>query len=325
VTSIADQYRIISARAGWFDRSTRGRITFTGPDAVTFLQGMLTNDVKALEPGRGVYAAWLTPLGRMVADIVLIDRGAHLLGLVGEGLGGTLATRFDRLIFAENLVVSDVSAEFAEVVVTGAEAAGVVAQVTGADPSTLADLPELGHVEINGQLIVRAGDSSLPIYRLLVEPARRDDVSERLARTGAPAISDELVTALRIEAGRGEWGHDLGDDVIPLEAGLLDRAISTSKGCYVGQEIVIRILHRGGGRVAKRLVTMAFEPDAAGVPAARTTVESAGAVVGHVTSAAFSPARGRVVALGYLHRDVAEIGRHVTIEGTAAEVTGLAR
>lgn len=324
MTSIADQYRIITSRAGWIDRSGRGRVKFAGPDAVAFLQGLLTNDVARLEPGGGVYAAWLTPLGRMVTDMAVLHRGACLLGLVSEGLGASLAARFDQLIFTEDLTVSDVSAEFTEIAVTGAAAGDLVAAATGADASALATLPELAQVDVDGGFVVRAGDSPFPAFRILVDPASRDRIVARLEEVGAAALAETLATALRLEAGRGEWGHDLGDDVIPLEAGLLDRAISTSKGCYVGQEIVIRILHRGGGRVAKRLVTLAIDPGGLDVPASKTVIEIDGATVGHVTSAAFSPGRGAVVALGYLHREAAEVGRRVTIAGATATVTGFA-
>ncbi|MCC7043300.1 MAG: aminomethyltransferase family protein [Acidobacteria bacterium] len=324
MTSIADQYRIITSRAGWIDRSRRGRLKFTGPDAAAFLQGLLTNDVAHLEPGSGVYAAWLTPLGRMVTDITLLHRRDHLLGLVGEGLGASLAARFDQLIFAENLTVSDASAELVEVAVTGGAAADVVAAATGADAAALAALPELAQVDVEAGFVMRAGDSPFPAFRILVDPVARDGVVDRLGAAGAVVMAGELATALRIEAGRGEWGHDLGDDVIPLEAGLLDRAISTSKGCYVGQEIVIRILHRGGGRVAKRLVTMAFDPDVTAVPDTKAAIDIDGATVGHVTSAAFSPARGCIIALGYLHRDAAEIERRVTVAGSGAVVTAFA-
>lgn len=326
MTSIADQYRIITSRAGWIDRSSRGRLKFTGPDAAAFLQGLLTNDVAHLEPRRGVYAAWLTPLGRMVADIVVLHRGDHLLGFVAEGLAASLAARFDQLIFAEDLTVSDASAEFCDVAVTGAAAAEVVAAATGAEVAALALLPELSLVDVEGGFVVRTGDSPLPSFRILIASASREPLVARLEAAGAVGMTEEMSTALRIEAGRGEWGHDLGDDVIPLEAGLLDRAISTSKGCYVGQEIVIRILHRGGGRVAKRLVTLDFDAGVVALPAPKTPLEVGGAPAGHLTSAAFSPGRGCIVALGYLHRDAAEAGRPVTVAGSGARavVTGFA-
>ena len=125
-------------------------------------------------------------------------------------------------------------------------------------------------------------------------------------------MSDALVEGLRIEAGRPSFGIDMDEETIPLEAGLLERAISTTKGCYVGQEIIIRILHRGGGRVAKRLARLAFDPEVADPPARGTAIFDGEREVGRITSAAMSPTTGHVIALGYVHRDVAEEGKALT-------------
>jgi folate-binding protein YgfZ len=117
-------------------------------------------------------------------------------------------------------------------------------------------------------------------------------------------------------------------ETIPLEAGLLERAISTSKGCYVGQEVIVRVLHRGGGRVARRLVALTFDPAVQTLPLAGTPLQVDGREVGRITSAAWSPHEPRAIALAYVHRDHAEIGRrvHAQIEGAeiAAEITRLA-
>ncbi len=325
--TIADQYRIITSSAGWIDRSSRGRLRFDGPDAVSFLQGLLTNDVGTLQAGQGVYAGYLTPLGRMTTDIVVVHRGDHLLGLVGEGMGATMATRFDQLIFAENLTVSDATGPLAEWFVTGTGAAAVVGAALAIESERLDRLVELAQIDCSGGFVMRDGSSSLPAFRVVVEAGFREQVAAALAQAGAVSIAEELATALRIEAGRGEWGHELGGDVIPLEAGLLDRAISTSKGCYVGQEIVIRILHRGGGRVAKRLVALAFDAAVSHAPAAGAAIDAGTpSTAGHLTSVAFSPARGCYIGLAYLHRDAAEIGRPLTVGDSAARaiVTGLA-
>jgi folate-binding protein YgfZ len=132
---------------------------------------------------------------------------------------------------------------------------------------------------------------------------------------------------MRIEAGRPSFGIDMTEETIPLEAGLLERAISQTKGCYVGQEVIIRVLHRGGGRVAKRLVRLSCEPGTA-VPPAGAAISIDDRDVGRVTSAALSPRDGRPLALGYVHRDSAEPGRSVILtwdgERAPAAITGLA-
>ena len=127
---------------------------------------------------------------------------------------------------------------------------------------------------------------------------------------------------LRVEAGHAEWGVDMNADTIPLEAGLLDRAISTGKGCYVGQEVIIRVLHRGGGRVAKKLVRLRFA--GRDVPAAGTPLSVDGREIGRVTSAVWSPRESAAIGLGYVHRDFAETGEEVFLPGgRSAAVTEL--
>jgi folate-binding protein YgfZ len=114
-------------------------------------------------------------------------------------------------------------------------------------------------------------------------------------------------------------------ETIPLEAGLLERAISQTKGCYVGQEVVIRILHRGGGRVAKRLMTMVFDEGVSTAPSPGAALQVDDRDVGTITSAATDPETGRVIALGYVHRDNAVVGGRVQLaSGGAAEITALA-
>jgi folate-binding protein YgfZ len=140
-------------------------------------------------------------------------------------------------------------------------------------------------------------------------------------------VSDAVAEAMRIEAGRPRFGVDMTEETIPLEAGLLDRAISQTKGCYVGQEVIIRVLHRGAGRVAKRLARLSAGPTAELPPAdARIVVD--GRDVGRVTSAAWSPQADGPLALGYVARDVAEPGREVVLswagQNVPARITGLA-
>jgi len=146
------------------------------------------------------------------------------------------------------------------------------------------------------------------------------DILETL-RDGATPIDDEAWHTLRIEAGRPLFGVDMTTDTIPLEAGIEDRAISFTKGCYVGQEIIIRVMHRGHGRVARKLVGLRAD----GAVHAAAPIAAGDRSIGHVTSAAHSPRLESWIAMGYVHRDFAEDGTAVTIGGTgvAAHVTKL--
>jgi folate-binding protein YgfZ len=328
VSSIADQYRILDQRPGWVDRSDRGWLRVEGRDAVPFLHALVSNDVERLTPGAGTYAAYLTPQGRMIADLEILHRGDVLLAGVARGVAGPLASRLDQAIFAEDVRVSDVSGGFASMLVIGATAARIVSQGLDVDIARLNALPELGHCDIAGGFVMRSGEAPLDAFTVVVSTGDRGDTVGRLERAGAWPADDALATALRIAAGRPRFGVDMTEDTIPLEAGLLDRGISTTKGCYVGQEIVIRILHRGAGRVAKRLVTLAWTAESSVAPAAGTPLVADDRAVGHLTSVAPALTGDGWAGLGYVARDWAVIGRTVAIEratGTAAKVTGFAR
>lgn len=328
MTRIDTQYRIIEAGAGWTDKSARGRLKFDGRDARAFLQALVTNDLDAIAPGQGIDAAYLTPQGRMIAMLRIFLRAADLIAEVAPGQAGALATRFDQLIFAEQVSVADVSDATAQLVVVGAKAADVVARAFGGDAAALASLPALGHMDAGDVLIARTDDGALPAFDVIVPMAARDGSVASLEAAGAIAIDADLVDALRIEAARPAFGVDMTEETIPLEAGLLERAISTTKGCYVGQEVIVRVLHRGGGRVARRLVQLGFGPDASVVPSAGTPLFAGGHETGRVTSSTVSPRTGRVVALGYVHRDAATVGASVVAQTSdgerSAEITKLA-
>jgi folate-binding protein YgfZ len=135
-------------------------------------------------------------------------------------------------------------------------------------------------------------------------------------------VSAEAVEVCRVESGRPRFGVDMTDDTIPLEAGIEDRAISLTKGCYVGQEIIIRVLHRGHGRVARRLVGLSLDASSE-VPPRGTVIRSADRDVGAVTSAVQSPTVGRVIALGYVHRDFVTPGTALRVGEAAATVAAL--
>lgn len=128
-----------------------------------------------------------------------------------------------------------------------------------------------------------------------------------------PEINLDTFEVVRIERGTPRFLADMDTETIPLEAGIEDRAISFTKGCYVGQEVIVRVTHRGGGRVAKKLVRWKADPSAAVVPLAGARIFSEARDIGRVTSAAFSPGREAVVGLGYVHRDFVDPGTEVTV------------
>lgn len=298
-------------------RPPGGLLSVNGRDAVPFLQGVLTNDVAALDPGQMCYAAALTAQGRMVSDMHVLRRGGDVLLIVEPQLAAAVAARFNQSIFTEDANVGDLSSGVASIGLHGPDAHAAAASAAGdgraeAVATALAQ-GSFAAFESDGGTLVVFGLAWLgvPGVRVVGPEAQVHAIRERLAGAGVPDMGSAAVDARRIEAGTPVFGVDMTEDTIPLEAGIEDRAISTTKGCYVGQEIVVRILHRGGGRVARRLVGLiATAPDAL-QPGSH--VHAGGRDVGHVTSAAWSPDLGCDLALAMIHRDAFADGTAVVV------------
>jgi folate-binding protein YgfZ len=313
-------------RAALIDRSNRGRIVVSGADRATYLQGLLTNDVVALKAGQGCYAAYLTAQGRMIADLHVYELGdVMLLTMAGDVKDGVLA-KLDQFIFTEDVQLGDVTDTFAQIAVVGPQAAqAIAAVVTDLSPERLGDLAEHDNLRTpwdgGSAIVVRVSDTGEPGYDVYVERARAGALKTALGAVDVVEADEPAAEAIRIESGVPLFRRDMGEDTIPLEAGIESRAISFTKGCYVGQEVVIRVLHRGHGRVARKLVGLVI--DGPQVPASGAVIRSGDREVGRVTSSTQSPALKRPIALGYVHRDFVEPGTKLTVGDESAEVTTL--
>ena len=320
-------YTAARERAAWTDRSSRGRIVVSGVDRRSYLQGLLTNDIEALNPGTGCYAAYLTAQGRMIADLWVYELGDVILLAMNGELKETLLARLDQFIFGEDVQLGDVTAAFAEIGIVGPQAAVLVSRVlTGVSAETLTALPEHGNLRATFDgapaIVTRTSDVGEPGFDLYVSTDRRAELVRAVASAGAPEIDVDTAETIRVEAGVPLFHHDMDEETIPLEAGIESRAISFTKGCYVGQEVIIRVVHRGHGRVARRLVSLAVDGDT--VPERGSAIEAGGKMVGEVTSAVFSPRRGGPIALGYVQRDEAEPETIVRINASSAGGNGSA-
>lgn len=321
---IATQYRIIAAGAGWLDKTARGRLRFDGADRAPFLQALLSNEIAALEPGAGTYALYLTPQGRMIADLHVFVRPDCVIADVPAANASRLVEALDRLIFAEDVRVADESRALRQLSVVGGGAADAVSRALGVAADALRRLPAWSQLDIDAGFVARTDDANEGSWDVMVGEQHVDRTIAALEGAGAVPAAPAVVEAMRIDAGRPEFGVDMTDETIPLEAGLLERAISQTKGCYVGQEVIIRVLHRGGGRVARRLVRMACDDRTILTLPPGAVVSADEREIGRVTSAAFSPRAGRVVALGYVHRDTADVDRRVVISWSAGEAGAVA-
>jgi folate-binding protein YgfZ len=266
----------------------------------------------------------------MITDLRALEVGDALLLDLPFQTTADVVARLGRFVFSEDVAVRDVTGEIAQLGVYGPASPDVVARaLAGADGAPSADT--LGRftahqnvrctldraVVVVAQHAEQTGEIG---FDLFVPRDRTPVMFEALRGAGAREIGASTLDVLRIEAGLPVFGRDMDEETIPLEAGLEARAISFTKGCYVGQEVIVRVRDRGHGRVARRLVGLVLPADAA-VPPAGAAIRAGDRDVGRVTSAARSPALGRPIALGYVHRDFVEAGTVLSVAPDAAPAT----
>ena len=326
-----ESYLVLREGAGLVDRTSRGRIAIKGRDRAGFLQGLLTNDVNALGEGEGCYAAYLTPQGRIIADLDLFNIGDTILLDVHIDVQDQLIKRFEEIIFAEDVKIANWTELWVAFSVHGPSSQAVV-EATLEKPSALDELTKPywnQRLSVHGAtlIVARTDEFGELGFRLFIERSGASRLYDALMSAGAVAVNAATVEIARVESGRPLFPNDMNQETIPLEAGIDDRAISFTKGCYVGQEVIIRILHRGHGRIARKLVGLTVDSGwpsgTSGVPEAGAELWSNGQAepVGRVTSAVHSPTLGQVIALGYTTRELAEPGTvvQITLRGGRAD------
>jgi folate-binding protein YgfZ len=322
-----NSYEMALQGVGLVDRSSRGTVEVTGVDRTSFLHGLLTNDIKSLVPGRGCYAAWLTPQGRMITDMRVLVLEERILLDVRAVDVSRIAGRLEQLVFSEDVQIHDLTNELSQTRVVGPGAPQAVTEalaslttrplpVTADELEHWTDYQSARFLSAEGQVLVVRDDELGVIACDIYTSGRGDDVAakrvwESLQQQGIATLDHETTETLRIEAGRPLFGIDMDEETIPLEAGIEDRAISFSKGCYVGQEVIVRVTSRGHGRVARKLVGLAL--DGRRVPAHGDALLAKEREIGRITSATYSPRLGAPIALGYVHRDFVEPGTSVVV------------
>jgi folate-binding protein YgfZ len=325
-----EQYRALRQGAGLLDRSGRGRLRLAGADRLAYLQGLLTNDMAALSAGHGCYACLLTAQGRMIADLYVMETGeAVLMDLVGD-VAGKVASHLDQFVFSEDVQVVDETSATSQLGVYGPGSATVISHVLDGSPESSHESFGSMNILDNRQrtwrgaavTVVRRDDLGVRGFDLFVARDRAGELADGLRGCGAVDVATDVAEVCRVEGGVPLFHQDMDEDTIPLEAGIEDRAISLTKGCYVGQEIIIRVLHRGHGRVAKRLVGLTLPPSSS-VPARGDRLRSGDREIGAITSAVWSPALGLPIAMGYVHRDSAAPATEVSLVSAAGVSTAI--
>jgi folate-binding protein YgfZ len=302
-----DGYQALRHSAGIVRRGDRGVLGVTGADRLTWLQGLLTNDVASLPIGGACDAAYLTPQGRMITDMRVIQLADRALLDVPGSLAESLRAKLDSLLFSEDAQVTDVSRTLSIVDLHGPTAPDVIQRVSsGVEPTSA---------------IITDPAYGVPGFSMFVPTAGVDAIVGLLVANAATETTLETLDVLRVEAGRPAFLIDMDEHTIPLEAGLGERAISFTKGCYVGQEVIVRVMHRGQGRLAKKLVGLRLEKSE--LPKKNDPIAASDRDVGRITSAVWSPTLERGIALGYVHRDVIEPGSAVSVRAAAGVIQGI--
>jgi tRNA-modifying protein YgfZ len=314
-----DHFRAIHEGAAIGSLGLRGQVAVAGTDRALYLQGLLTNDIQALTAGTGCYSAWLTPQGRMLTDMHVFESGdTILLDVPADQLESTLQ-RLDQFLFSEDVQLADLAGSLRGVWLHGPRAATLIERaISGL--TGVADWPDYrnARAEFNGTpaVVARINQLGVPGFCVYISPEQEQTLLVQLRDAGAAQADAVTLEAARIEAGYPLFGVDMTEDTIPLEAGIEQRAISFTKGCYVGQEVIIRVLHRGHGRVAKKLVGLQID---GAMPQAGARLLAGNRDVGVVTSVGRSPRHG-AIALGYLHRDFVTPGTAVEVDTNGARV-----
>jgi folate-binding protein YgfZ len=237
-TSATAAYRALTEGAGVLDRSELGKLALTGALAKELLNGQVSNDVEALEPGTGCYATLLTNKGKMLGDLRVLDTGAELLLLTERAALQALFDQIRRGAIGWQAELHKRTLQQALLSVIGPRAR----EVTGAGK-----LGTTEHASRRGSLggaevLLVATDAGVDVLCAVEDTAR---VHEALAAAGAVAVDETAAEIVRVESGRPRYGIDTDETTIPQEAGLNERAVSFTKGCYVGQETVARLHWRG--------------------------------------------------------------------------------
>jgi aminomethyltransferase len=267
-------YSALRHGAAWLDLSSRGRIIVRGCDAARFLHNVTSNDVKKMVHGDSCYAFLLTPQGRIVGDLYLLSLGDRFLIDTEPELREKVQKQILKYKVADQVELGDVTEQTIAIGVEGPDAPGVAAP-----PSEFRVVP----FTVTGQ----------PGYRIYASPEKTDEIIRHLEAAGAVAATAEDARIVRIENGKPRYGEDIVETSLPQETEQM-HAVSFTKGCYIGQEIVERI--RARGHVNRHLVRLELD----GTNPIATGKHTINGQEADVMSAVYSPDLGKVVALAYV-------------------------
>jgi glycine cleavage system T protein len=319
-----EEYQAVRSAVGLLDLCDYAAVELSGPDCVSYLQGMITNDVKSLCPGAGMYAAVVDVNGKILADlrVLCVEDSAFVL-LMREPLKDKVIAQLNKYLVADDVEIVDHSGRYGLISLQGPHALLLLTAVAPhQEPPVHMVHHRLLRVGDRPVRAVRSTHTGEEGFDLLIESGDLQFVASELERAGAGLAFGwtglEALEILRVEAGLPRYGVDMDEDNLLLETGL-DKAVSFNKGCYIGQEVIERV--RSRGHVNRKLAGIALKGES---PAQRgDKIHADGKEIGRVTSSVFSPKLERPIALGYVHRDYLETGTNVSIERNEERISGI--
>lgn len=303
-------YEALRNRAAWLDLSARGKIRLTGEDRARLLHAMTTNHIQQLAPGTGCYAFFLNDKGRVLADANILCRPDYFLLDVEPEVREPLYQHLDHFIIADDVTLEDATDATATIAIEGPEAAAVLKRA--GVPTPEADFESAAW---ENSFVARLSSTGAPGFFIFAPASEKSALISQFEAAGAERADAEAARVVRLEHGKPRYGEDITVRYLAQEANQ-PQALHFSKGCYLGQEIVERVRSRGQiHRVLMPLVLDSQEP-----PSAGTKLETNGAPAAEITSAAYSPAQGKVVALGYVRTEHAKPHEKMHLGEVQAEV-----
>ncbi|HZR67024.1 MAG TPA: glycine cleavage T C-terminal barrel domain-containing protein [Terriglobales bacterium] len=290
-------------------RAERALFSITGRDRVRWLNGMVSNNIRDLAAGHGVYAFVLNPQAHILGDLYVFNRGEGLIAEIEREQAQSLMQILRRYIIMDKVEIEDHSDKLAILGVIGPKSAEALANI-----GLNADLKSLECRDANWNnspvTLVRNDNPYFPSFELWVPRDVQDSLRDALARAECEEVSQETLEIFRIFCGFPKFGQDIREKILPQETGQ-ERALNFAKGCYIGQEIVERI--RARGSVHRTFIGFEME----GIVPAGTKIQNDGKDVGEITSAINKQLRGKWLALGYLRKEF--LDRQLTAAGTAVK------
>ena len=305
--------------AGLIELSSRGRILVSGAEVVMFLNGLITNDMKTLPVDSWMPAVFPNVQGRLLASVRVIHRDDGFLIDTESATHETALKLLERFMMAGDFGVADVTSEFATLSLQGKRAEEIIRATVG-EAAAKVERQQVARTDFAGGQVtaIRATHTAEDGFDLFVDAKAAGDLRDSLTSAGAQGVSSETCEILRIEAGIARYGVDMDETNVVTETNL-DDAVSFSKGCYIGQEIIARIKYRG--HVAKKLTGIVLEGALALERGVRILADEE-KEIGRVTSSTLSPYLARTVALGYVKYDYLAPGTQVKISVGNDEIKG---